>query len=406
MTSATGSQTGQSFGSAPPFVFLAPRSPPPFHGDRFEDVEDWLAGFNRVAAFNQWDDERKLLNVYFALQDSAKTWFENHEASFSNWAAFRREVLATFSSSERKENAELALRSRSQQSNESVAMFIEDMTRLFNRADPAMPEATKVRHLMRGVKEQLFAGLMRDPPRTVAAFAKEATTIERSLQERSVQYGRQANVAAAQYCTSLPGPGDEALRALVRSIVREELRHLHLSAPSESVPSTGDVLRDEIRRAVQPPPAPLSEPHVMSYSDALRRPASAPQAFRPVAEQPPPHRYVRPIEQQQDPCPPFRKAYVWRTSNDRPLCYHCGEPGHVLRNCPYRRMGLRGFPPDAPRPRYGERPRDIEEYLNSQVPPPTSQRRQSRSPSPRRFATPSRPSTSGQFGGTSPRREN
>ncbi|XP_077523060.1 uncharacterized protein LOC144133862 [Amblyomma americanum] len=167
-------------------------------------------------------------------------------------------------------------------------MFIEDTTHLFNRADPTMPEATKVRHLMRGVKEQLFAGLMRDPSRTVAAFAKEATTMERSLQERSAEYG----------------------------------------------------------------------------------------------------------------------AHVWRTSNNRPLCYHCWEHGHILRNYPYRRLGLRGFPPDARRPRYGERSQDIEEYLTTQVLPPTSQRRQSRSPSPRRFASPSHPSSSGQFRGTSPCREN
>ncbi|KAK8756110.1 hypothetical protein V5799_001188 [Amblyomma americanum] len=155
MTSTAASQTSQHSGSAPPFVLHAPRSPPPFHGDRFEDVEDWLASFDRVASFNEWDGERKLRNVYFALQDSAKTWFENHEASFTTWEAFRRELLATFTSSERKEKAEIVLRSRSQQPNEGVAMFIEDMTQLFNRADPAMPEAQKVRHLMRGVKEQL-----------------------------------------------------------------------------------------------------------------------------------------------------------------------------------------------------------------------------------------------------------
>ncbi|XP_077497639.1 uncharacterized protein LOC144108234 [Amblyomma americanum] len=232
MTSTAASQTSQHSGSAPPFVLHAPRSPPPFHGDRFEDVEDWLASFDRVAGFNEWDGERKLHNVYFVLQDSAQLWFENHEASFTTWEAFRRELLATFTSSERKEKAEIALRLRSQQPNEGVAMFIEDMTRLFNRADSAMPEAQKVRHLMRGVKEQLFAGVVRDPPRTVSDFTKEAMGIERSLQERGAHYGRQATVAASsqsQYTpTSLPA---EDLRELVRSLVREELAKLRFEAP-------------------------------------------------------------------------------------------------------------------------------------------------------------------------------
>ncbi|XP_077489742.1 uncharacterized protein LOC144100769 isoform X3 [Amblyomma americanum] len=80
MTSTAASQTSQHSGNALPFVLHAPRSPPPFHVDRFEDVEGWLASFDRVAGFNEWDGERKLRNVYFVLQDSAKTWFENHDA--------------------------------------------------------------------------------------------------------------------------------------------------------------------------------------------------------------------------------------------------------------------------------------------------------------------------------------
>ncbi|KAK8782586.1 hypothetical protein V5799_016069 [Amblyomma americanum] len=281
-----------------------------------------------------------------------------------------------------------------------------------------MPEATKVRHLMRGVKGQLFAGLIRDPPRTVADFAKEATGMERSLQERSAQYGRPGSVAASNYCASLPVAGDEALRELVRSVVREELRNLRLDAPPASVAAVADAVREEIRRAVQPPPAPQPEPYassynealrtpqpepyIMSYSEALRRPAPVPHAFRPAAEQ---TQGYFPSAELRDPRP-VRKADVWRTPNNRPLCYHCGEPGHILRNCPYRRMGLRGFPPSAPRPRYGERPRDIEQYLADNVLPSTPPRRQSRSPSPRRVPPPSHAPSSGQFRGTSPRREN
>ncbi|XP_072144161.1 cholesterol 7-desaturase nvd-like [Dermacentor andersoni] len=40
-------------------------------------------------------------------------------------------------------------------------MYIEDMTHLFRRANPNMAEDKKLRHLMRGVKQELFAGLVR-----------------------------------------------------------------------------------------------------------------------------------------------------------------------------------------------------------------------------------------------------
>lgn len=62
------------------YVVQQPRAPKVFHGDTYEDVEDWLDHFERVATFNGWDDNRKRRNVYFSLEDPARTWFENHES--------------------------------------------------------------------------------------------------------------------------------------------------------------------------------------------------------------------------------------------------------------------------------------------------------------------------------------
>ncbi|KAM7303297.1 uncharacterized protein ISCGN_013261 [Ixodes scapularis] len=39
-------------------------------------------------------------------------------------------------------------------------------------------------------------------------------------------------------------------------------------------------------------------------------------------------------------------------ADQRPLCYHCGEANNIYRGCPYRRLGLRGFHPSDPHPRY------------------------------------------------------
>ncbi|KAH8023920.1 hypothetical protein HPB51_019437 [Rhipicephalus microplus] len=69
-------------------------------------------------------------------------------------------------------------------------MYIEDMSRLFRRADPNRAEEKKLQHLMRGVKEELFAGLVRNSPRSLAEFRSEATMIEKTLQQRARQYNR------------------------------------------------------------------------------------------------------------------------------------------------------------------------------------------------------------------------
>lgn len=112
-------------------IVSPPCLPEPFHGDAHEDVEDWLEHFERVARTNAWDEARKLGRVYFALEDGARIWFENHEGAIATWEDFRQQLLAAYASTDRRERAENALQSRNQRTNESVSMYIENMSRLF-----------------------------------------------------------------------------------------------------------------------------------------------------------------------------------------------------------------------------------------------------------------------------------
>lgn len=233
--------------------------------------------------------------------------------------------------------------------------------------------------------------------------------MERTLQQRSSQYERHDITATA--CSIGSDSERQALADFIRSIVRDELRQLHAVGAQPPVTALADVIRQEIRQAVAPlaPLAPpIPEAPVLTHAAALR--SSAPPApgltmrtmdqathpFPDTASSPPPgSRFPSaptypPSASRQN----ASKASVWRTSDNRPLCYHCGEAGHVYRNCQYRQIGLRGFHPDARCPRYGERPREIEAYLTGQRIPSTVQRRQSRSPSPRRSTSPSLPSSS------------
>lgn len=367
------------------FVIHQPRVPKSFHGDAFEDVEDWLDQFERVASFNGWNEQRKRQNVYFALDDPARTWFENNEATMSSWEEFRRRLLATYVSIDRKEKAENALQARNQRPNESVAMYVEDMVRLFRRADPSMPDDKKLRHLMRGVKQEIFAGLIRNPPGTVPEFVAEATSIERALQQRARQHSHpEAAAPGTNILTALEGNVD-GLCELIRRIVREELQAMRHGPVSTSTVSVAELVRDEIRRAVVAPEradeCSRPEPQRPSYSEALRQPHCCPPPTVAAVERQP---FVSSMPRTAAPYsgePNPRKSDLWRTPDRRPLCFHCGEPGHVYRACPYRHAGLRGFARNAPRPRNGERPPEIESYLAERhmFPP---RRLGSRSPSP------------------------
>lgn len=75
------------------------RDPQVFAGLRGDDVEDWLDNYNRVSAFNRWDDNLKLLNVVFYLTDVAKTWFLNHEADLTTWETFEEKLRQIFGTS-------------------------------------------------------------------------------------------------------------------------------------------------------------------------------------------------------------------------------------------------------------------------------------------------------------------
>nr|XP_037273500.1 uncharacterized protein LOC119165424 [Rhipicephalus microplus] len=136
-------------------------------------------------------------------------------------------------------------------------MYVEDMCRLFKRADPNMTEEKKLRHLMRGVKQDLFAGLVRNPPRTVAEFRTEATTIEKALQQRARHYNRDASSAPVDVLSAGQSNNSETLRELVRSIVREEIQKLMQPQVMPTVSTLAAVIRDEVRHAIlQPEPEP------------------------------------------------------------------------------------------------------------------------------------------------------
>ncbi|KAH7957060.1 hypothetical protein HPB52_014833 [Rhipicephalus sanguineus] len=176
----------------------------------------------------------------------------------------------------------------------------------------------------------------------------------------------------------------ESLCDLIRSVVRDELQKIH--CPSQ--PAGGSIcslIRNEVQQQALQVPLPNNvatvptEHHRASYAEAAGRyVAASPRFVHPTPHDALPS--LQPIQHFENRQPIQRKSDVWRTPDRRrPLCYHCGEAGHVSRECPYRRVGFQGFAVDSPRPRFGERTRAIEEYLSQQR-MPLPLRRQSTSP--------------------------
>ncbi|KAG0432643.1 hypothetical protein HPB47_020653 [Ixodes persulcatus] len=141
-----------------------------------------------------------------------------------------------------------------------------------------------------------------------------------------------------------------------------------------SAVSIAEAVREEVHRALlaEVPVAVAPEQPVLTYAAASKRNPPVTGHYQPAPRREAPAPQYAPRPEQRG----ARKTDVWRTADRRPLCYHCGEADHIYRRCPYRQLGLRGFAPNDPRPRLGERPRDIEDYLRRSSSPESSPRRE------------------------------
>ncbi|KAG0416173.1 hypothetical protein HPB47_006658 [Ixodes persulcatus] len=233
---------------------------------------------------------------------------------------------------------------------------------------------------LRETKALILAALIA-PPQTiilcdneaVVAASKRSSRRQRTwiaLQARASYYQRHPGVVASTLLHDDIGAHTRDIRDIIRDVVREELRKPLPAAERPASLSVAEIVRDEVQRVLQPEPpvdVPAPEEPTLSYAAIARRPPPVARQYQassrrdhPTSQNPRRQEQVQHVRPER---PSPRKTDVWRTADRRPLCFHCGEADHVYRRCPYRQLGLRGFHPDDPRPRYGERPRDIDEYL-------------------------------------------
>ncbi|GFX24650.1 transposon Ty3-I Gag-Pol polyprotein [Trichonephila clavipes] len=108
----------------------------------------------------------------------------------------------------------------------------------------------------------------------------------------------------------------------IRTIVREEVHRL-INQTQESLDSDPqsleEIVQDEVERVLAPVSTKPTETRPRPTYAAVTRKYRAPvQKFPPEP----------------------RKTDVWRTADNRPVCFHCGRPGHVMRYCREKRLSL------------------------------------------------------------------
>ncbi|UYV76601.1 hypothetical protein LAZ67_14001425, partial [Cordylochernes scorpioides] len=294
------------------FVQHLPRNPSMFSGEGVEDPRSWLKGYERVAKHNQWDETLCLANVYFYLTGTALKWYENNEESIQTWTEFMSQLENVFGKNESSRlRAEKILKTRAQLKGESTEYYIQDVLRLCKEVDPQMNEEDKISHLMKGIAEELYQALIPRDVHNTEQFVTECRRIESIHCKRvtPTKYERLPNVA------SLSDHDDRAdLSSMIRQIVREEVQRALGSTREEPKISTiEDMVKEEIGRTL----APISK---------HRR--SSPQKEKPREFYN--NRYVAQTIRPQQPkqVNGRRDTNEWRTTEGKPICFHCGRPGH------------------------------------------------------------------------------
>ncbi|UYV77696.1 K02A2.6-like, partial [Cordylochernes scorpioides] len=293
-------------------------------GNSGEDSQRWLSDFQRVARYNKWDDSMCLANVIFYLTGTAKSWFENFEEILNSWEEFKIKFCEIFGNKEdTARKAENILRTRAQTSEENVESYIQEVLLLCKQSNPRMSEGEKVSHLIKGVAEEVYQALVGKDISTVDQFVAFCRRLEafKRMRVAPPRFNRLPNV------TTISTAEPENLEALIRRIVREEVQKF-MAPPStfaaQDIDTPPPDLRDVIRSEIQQTLAPISAPR-------------QPESFRPRRQYLPQNDqgYRRRTEG-----PPNNQRTQWRTEDDRPICFHCGRPGHVARYCRDRRQAF------------------------------------------------------------------
>lgn len=306
-----------------PVVKHRQRDPQIFDGSPDADVDDWLKNYERVSHYNHWDDSFKLANVVFFLKDTALRWFDNHEETINSWEGFKTAFADVFGKPQhRKQQARDQLLRRYQRPTETSTAYIEDVLRLCRRVDAEMAEDEKIRHLFKGISQELFSVVAPKAPATTECLIAECRQYEELDSARISKKPFERLPEVSQVTTP-----DTNLASLIRTIIREELRTFvaQLQPSSDEHQTNTDVhgIKDAIQselRAALGHVTPAASP----YAPAAPVPTSI------CAYQSIPATYAAPTPPWTQPQP---RTNIWRTPDQRPVCYYCHTPGHILRYC-------------------------------------------------------------------------
>ena len=173
----------------------------PFHGFK-EDVDEWLEDFERIAAYNGWEDSRKKLFLCLSLKGAAKNWLKLMEPGLP-YNGLVKELKAAFTPIGMTETYERRLLERRCVKDETVGEYYYSILDLCRKVDVRMMENSIKMHFIRGLPKAIKEHVICSSAENLAAAYKEAQMKEYSL--NFMKEESESLLAGKCYYCGLPG---------------------------------------------------------------------------------------------------------------------------------------------------------------------------------------------------------
>ena len=285
-----------------------------FAGTPSENWAKFLARFNRLGQANGWDDNKKRDVLPFYLRGAAEEAYEDiSQDNRQTYAGLVDKLGERFSPAKIADLRSIELHNRVQKQDEPVSDFSAEILRLTRSAYPDLTRdhqrGLMKRFFLNGLRPELRRLVMLGNPDTFEAAEKAARAQEAS---DHFLYGNAPWLNRED--------SEKNRKCVVRNLDAQSTTRF-LPAPVTSSEDKFDlifkrlnIMEAETRKAREEQMKPLTNSRAHNFSQERKfQPRQFPQASRRTM-----------------------------TSNGRPICHYCRQPGHVQANC-FKRLQNQGI---------------------------------------------------------------
>ena len=158
---------------------------PPFSGYQTEDVNEWIAKFNRLTRFYRWSNAKKLGALQLLLNGPALAWFQTlPRETTGNFESLTEALTNRYGSQDLKFVIRQELYARKQYENEPLVTYTEDIIKKCQRLNLADIEMMNI--FVNGLRADIINHVLLNQPKTFA----EAENLARLRDSLSKSFGQ------------------------------------------------------------------------------------------------------------------------------------------------------------------------------------------------------------------------